>query len=103
MDPRIADLSMISLADISLQKTAKTASVMSSICSYKTARGARSSNSHSAKHPEALPLDEAHRGGGLLRSRYVTAIERHCRTESGRGDLFAKGQSGMLPNSVRLI
>src|SRR5207247_1364630 len=105
------------------------------------ARGTRSSNSHSAKHPETLPLDggglgggdvrqiaacdprvseiwsirerpnehedfyEAkngfagtgcpslrrvcsgtvtptqtlpHRGGGLLRARYVTAIERHC-------------------------
>jgi hypothetical protein len=113
------------------------ASVMSSKCSYKTARGTRSSNSHSAKHPEALPLDgeglgggdvpqiaardvqvseiwsirkrrnehedlfEAknrlagigcpslrrlcsgtvtlpHRGGGLLRARYVTAIERNC-------------------------
>jgi hypothetical protein len=145
--PRISNLSIIRLTDISLQKTARTASVLSSKCSYNTARGARSSNYHSAKHPEALPLDggglgrgdvrqiAAHaprvseiwsireqtacwdrmsffaaplqrhrhphpnpppRGGGLLRARYFTAIERHC-TRSGRGRPVATGQSGIPP------
>ena|SRR5947207_3049198 len=55
------------------------ANVMSSKCSYKTVRGARISNSHSAEHPEALPFDGPIEGEGccergILRQLRATAL-----------------------------